>query len=48
VKTALFTTCYRAEVNIPAIELMELGVEGGEKKRYWDEVKKEWFWDVHR
>jgi hypothetical protein len=48
VKRALLTTYYRAEANIPEIELMELGVEGGEKKRYWDEAEKEWFWDVHR
>jgi hypothetical protein len=27
---------------------MELGVEGGEKKRYFDEMKREWFWDVDR
>jgi hypothetical protein len=33
---------------MPEIELMELGVEGREKKRYSDEVKKAWFWDVHR
>lgn len=45
-KTALLTTHYRADVNIPEIEFMELGVEGGEKKRYFDEVKKEWVWDV--
>ena len=34
VKMALLTTHYRADVNIPEIEFMELGVEGGEKKYY--------------
>jgi hypothetical protein len=48
VKTALLTTHYRTDVNIPEIGLPELGVEGGEKKRSFDEVKKEWFWDVDR
>jgi hypothetical protein len=48
VKTALLTTHYQADIDIPEIELMELGVEGGEKKRYLDEMKKEWFWDVDR
>jgi hypothetical protein len=48
VKTALLTTHYRADVKIPGIKLMELGVEGEEKKRYGDEAKKEGFWDVDR
>jgi hypothetical protein len=48
VKKELATTHYRADVKIPEIEFMELGVEGGEKKGYSDEVKKEWFWDVDR
>ena len=31
VKKELATTHYRADVKIPEIEFMELGVEGGEK-----------------
>jgi hypothetical protein len=48
VKTELATTHYRTDVNIPEIEFMELVVEGEEKKPCFDEVKKEWFWDVDR
>ena len=30
----------------PAIEFMDLGLEGGEKKQCWDRVKREYFWTL--